>query len=177
MKPTTKQVSGAGAGAPGTLVANDGESQNSMVRLQIESNQSKPNRRRRQCWLSPAKKDTVDKLQQEEEEEAPVERLTCVICRLPVKGLINMCLRCNHGGHALHMQDWFVSNETCPRGCGCTCIIRRRKVSDEGKQSTEGVTAAGAAPTTTNAATSTSAGNSEFRGAKNNNNNNTAIAK
>lgn len=33
--------------------------------------------------------------------------LTCVLCRLPVKGLANACLNCGHGGHSLHMKTWF----------------------------------------------------------------------
>lgn len=36
--------------------------------------------------------------------------LKCVICRLPVKGLANACLNCGHGGHTLHMQNWFSVN-------------------------------------------------------------------
>lgn len=135
--------------------SNNSESQNSIIRLEIESNKNKPKRRQHQCWLSPAKKDTIDK------QVVPVERLICVICRLPVRGLTNMCLRCNHGGHALHMQDWFAFNETCPRGCGCVCITRRRKVSNEEKQSIEETGAA-----STVSVMNISSGNSEFRGGK-----------
>lgn len=76
--------------------------------------------------------------------------LKCVICRLPVKGLANACLNCGHGGHTLHMQNWFSvnahstltnfnfnhsklltlfvvtnlfqKNEYCATGCGCPCL-------------------------------------------------------
>lgn len=33
--------------------------------------------------------------------------MKCVLCRLPVKGLANICLNCGHGGHTLHMRKWF----------------------------------------------------------------------
>lgn len=33
--------------------------------------------------------------------------MNCVLCRLPVKGLANVCLNCGHGGHTLHMKKWF----------------------------------------------------------------------
>lgn len=33
--------------------------------------------------------------------------LKCALCRLPVKGLANLCLNCGHGGHTLHMKTWF----------------------------------------------------------------------
>ena len=32
----------------------------------------------------------------------------CSICRLPVFGLASTCSNCNHGGHTLHMQQWFL---------------------------------------------------------------------
>ena len=33
--------------------------------------------------------------------------LFCNICRMPVFGLASCCLKCNHGGHTLHIQEWF----------------------------------------------------------------------
>ncbi|ORX90285.1 hypothetical protein K493DRAFT_318085 [Basidiobolus meristosporus CBS 931.73] len=49
--------------------------------------------------------------------------LKCVICRVTVKGLTNFCLLCLHGGHSNHIRDWFSSNQMCPTGCGCLCIL------------------------------------------------------
>ena len=37
-------------------------------------------------------------------------------------GLSNFCLSCGHGGHALHLQEWFRKHTTCPTGCGCRCL-------------------------------------------------------
>ena len=40
----------------------------------------------------------------------------CSICRMPVFGLASTCLVCNHGGHTLHIQqwfqDWYISSAT-----------------------------------------------------------------
>lgn len=33
--------------------------------------------------------------------------LYCSLCRLPVRGLANSCLFCGHGGHLLHLKQWF----------------------------------------------------------------------
>lgn len=33
--------------------------------------------------------------------------LHCSLCRLPVRGSANSCLYCGHGGHLLHMKQWF----------------------------------------------------------------------
>ncbi|KAH7642410.1 wd repeat-containing protein 59-like protein [Dermatophagoides farinae] len=48
--------------------------------------------------------------------------LICTICRLPVKGATNHCMKCGHGGHTNHMNDWFQKHEECPSGCGCVCL-------------------------------------------------------
>nr|XP_027201806.1 GATOR complex protein WDR59-like [Dermatophagoides pteronyssinus] len=48
--------------------------------------------------------------------------LICTICRLPVKGATNHCMKCGHGGHAKHMNDWFQEHDQCPSGCGCVCL-------------------------------------------------------
>lgn len=40
--------------------------------------------------------------------------LYCSLCRLPVRGSANSCLFCGHGGHLLHMKQWFeVSYFAC----------------------------------------------------------------
>lgn len=46
----------------------------------------------------------------------------CAICHIAVKGASNFCLICGHGGHAVHMMQWFSENERCPVGCGCNCL-------------------------------------------------------
>lgn len=40
-------------------------------------------------------------------KECRIPLLKCVLCRLPVKGLANACLNCGHGGHTVHMKNWF----------------------------------------------------------------------
>ncbi|CAG8594124.1 7828_t:CDS:10, partial [Paraglomus occultum] len=50
--------------------------------------------------------------------------IKCSICRCLTKGLVSFCIKCNHGGHAMHMRDWFANNNVkCPSGCGCSCIL------------------------------------------------------
>lgn len=32
------------------------------------------------------------------------------------------CVRCRHGGHNLHVREWFAEHRVCPvSGCGCRC--------------------------------------------------------
>ena len=37
-------------------------------------------------------------------------------------GLLSFCVACGHGGHTLHLMEWFMKNEICPSGCGCYCL-------------------------------------------------------
>ena len=46
----------------------------------------------------------------------------CVYCRMPVKGHVSACLACGHGGHLLHMKEWFENNDNCAAACGCFCL-------------------------------------------------------
>ncbi|KAK9693895.1 WD domain, G-beta repeat [Popillia japonica] len=46
----------------------------------------------------------------------------CIICHVSVRGSANCCVICGHGGHTLHMQQWFAKNKICPSGCGCYCL-------------------------------------------------------
>lgn len=82
--------------------------------------------------------------------------LYCSLCRLPVRGSANSCLFCGHGGHLLHMKQWFEvsyhlklsegiicldlhfiqenfpfllqKNEVCATGCGCYCLKESSKL-------------------------------------------------
>ncbi|KAG0893256.1 hypothetical protein G6F34_010145 [Rhizopus arrhizus] len=51
--------------------------------------------------------------------------IQCSYCHIMVKGLINFCTHCGHGGHTYHMEDWFVTNRQvyCMTGCGCKCTL------------------------------------------------------
>ncbi|XP_046843548.1 GATOR complex protein WDR59-like [Xenia sp. Carnegie-2017] len=49
-------------------------------------------------------------------------KLQCVICRIAVKGMFNLCFSCGHGGHTLHLLKWFETNSVCAGGCGCQCL-------------------------------------------------------
>lgn len=57
---------------------------------------------------------------------AVCKRLTfqCAICHVAVRGSSNFCLSCGHGGHTSHMMEWFRSQEVCPTGCGCHCLLQ-----------------------------------------------------
>lgn len=52
----------------------------------------------------------------------------CVICRIAVKGSASFCLICGHGGHSLHMAQWFAEETVCPTGCGCNCRLENASV-------------------------------------------------
>lgn len=39
---------------------------------------------------------------------------TCIICRLPVKGLFLWFFKCGHGGHVEHIQNWIKYHNYCP---------------------------------------------------------------
>jgi hypothetical protein len=47
--------------------------------------------------------------------------LHCSVCRCLVPGLSTFCESCNHGGHASHINAWFLQSPYCPTGCGCRC--------------------------------------------------------
>lgn len=51
--------------------------------------------------------------------------IRCCFCHILVKGLVNFCVHCGHGGHSKHMEDWFVTNGQvyCMTGCGCKCAL------------------------------------------------------
>jgi hypothetical protein len=57
--------------------------------------------------------------------------LRCAVCKLGVRGLASCCGLCGHGGHAVHLQQWFAAGqETCPTGCGCRCLRSAAAQSD-----------------------------------------------
>lgn len=45
----------------------------------------------------------------------------CSVCHQVVKGLYAWCQGCSHGGHLLHMKQWFAVNKMCPTGCRHLC--------------------------------------------------------
>ncbi|XP_048829115.1 GATOR complex protein WDR59 isoform X1 [Brienomyrus brachyistius] len=48
----------------------------------------------------------------------------CAICHVAVRGSSTFCLSCGHGGHTSHMMEWFRTQEVCPTGCGCHCLLQ-----------------------------------------------------
>ncbi|XP_015122969.1 GATOR complex protein WDR24 [Diachasma alloeum] len=45
----------------------------------------------------------------------------CSICHQVVRGVYAWCQGCTHGGHVVHMREWFRGNRQCPTGCGHLC--------------------------------------------------------
>ena len=45
----------------------------------------------------------------------------CSICENGVRGLFTVCESCGHGGHMVHITNWFANHTQCPSGCGCFC--------------------------------------------------------
>ena len=59
--------------------------------------------------------------------------IICSICLQPVVGQHFLCAICAHGGHLIHMHDWFSSSELkhryCPEtDCTCRCIIKQQEL-------------------------------------------------
>lgn len=44
----------------------------------------------------------------------------CSVCNRIVKGIYAWCQGCSHGGHLMHMKEWFSNHSKCPR-CGHLC--------------------------------------------------------
>ncbi|XP_064466934.1 GATOR2 complex protein WDR59-like isoform X2 [Ornithodoros turicata] len=55
--------------------------------------------------------------------------LHCIICRVAVRGHFHFCVSCGHGGHLLHMLEWFKTQAVCPSGCGCRCAAEGKVFS------------------------------------------------
>lgn len=45
----------------------------------------------------------------------------CSVCHGIVVGLMAWCQGCYHGGHLIHMSQWYSENDHCPTGCGHLC--------------------------------------------------------
>ncbi|XP_012246191.1 GATOR complex protein WDR24 [Bombus vosnesenskii] len=45
----------------------------------------------------------------------------CSVCHQVVRGIYAWCQGCTHGGHVVHMNEWFSCNRQCPTGCGHIC--------------------------------------------------------
>ncbi|UJR30523.1 hypothetical protein I4U23_018052 [Adineta vaga] len=59
--------------------------------------------------------------------------IICSICLQPVLGQHFLCAICAHGGHLIHMHEWFSSSESkhryCPeKDCTCRCIIKQQEL-------------------------------------------------
>jgi len=54
--------------------------------------------------------------------------LTCSVCRVSCRGLTTLCAVCGHGGHTLHLSQWFQDHDVCPTGCGCKCPLKNANV-------------------------------------------------
>lgn len=48
--------------------------------------------------------------------------LHCIICNMSVRGSVNCCTICGHGGHTEHLERWFGTKDVCPK-CGCHCLF------------------------------------------------------
>ncbi|GAA5984809.1 hypothetical protein JCM10908_003515 [Rhodotorula pacifica] len=46
----------------------------------------------------------------------------CILCHQPVQGLTQSCSSCRHVGHLDCLATWFSGNDSCPTGCGCSCV-------------------------------------------------------
>lgn len=48
---------------------------------------------------------------------------TCAVCQKQARGVVSWCQGCSHGGHSLHMAQWFKKYKCCPTGCGHECLV------------------------------------------------------
>jgi WD40 repeat protein len=46
----------------------------------------------------------------------------CIVCGSATKGLYSWCQGCGHGGHSMHISNWFKTHSYCPTGCGHACM-------------------------------------------------------
>ena len=59
----------------------------------------------------------------------------CSVCKTKNSGLVAMCLRCGHGGHLRHVQEWFAREDgeeerkCAVTSCQCHCVFERDFVS------------------------------------------------
>ncbi|KAI3634998.1 hypothetical protein MIR68_006564 [Amoeboaphelidium protococcarum] len=50
----------------------------------------------------------------------------------PVRYWFSWCPKCRHGGHAVHLSQWFKQHSVCPVGdCQCQCFIVGRQVEPQ----------------------------------------------
>ncbi|KAI8641629.1 hypothetical protein BD408DRAFT_444202 [Parasitella parasitica] len=58
--------------------------------------------------------------------------IRCCFCHILVKGLVNFCIHCGHGGHSNHLENWFVTNRQvyCMTGCGCKCALESLEINN-----------------------------------------------
>lgn len=53
----------------------------------------------------------------------------CAVCNTPVQGLCTWCRGCEHGGHRIHMLEWYRENQECPTGCGHMCVKTFQRIN------------------------------------------------
>ena len=62
----------------------------------------------------------------------PPSIIICAICLQPVLGQYFLCAACGHGGHLLHMHDWFqdeIKHKFCPeKDCTCRCVLKQQEL-------------------------------------------------
>lgn len=58
-----------------------------------------------------------------------------LLSHLMVKGPNVWCQGCGHGGHLIHMQEWFSKHIWCPAGCGHMCEYTWRNGGDHATSS------------------------------------------
>jgi hypothetical protein len=53
------------------------------------------------------------------------KQIICCICDFQVRGLLELCIACGHGGHMNHMTSYFRFSNKCPYpNCDCDCRQR-----------------------------------------------------
>lgn len=53
-----------------------------------------------------------------------LQSVRCALCSTILKGAIQFCSTCLHGGHRSHLQQWFRTQSRCPTaGCACRCQL------------------------------------------------------
>jgi len=66
------------------------------------------------------------------EPEVPTNNNGVIQTISPIDHWFVWCCSCNHGGHLLHMKDWFKEYLICPiNECDCLCLSRDAQLRDE----------------------------------------------
>lgn len=55
------------------------------------------------------------------------KQFSCSICNVKIHGLALICGKCHHGGHEIHINQWFKNFNYCHQCIDCHCVFVKNK--------------------------------------------------